>query len=320
MTAMNKIQHWSTREVPAAERFQYFADALASSLLPMRVSAESPSTFELVLAAAEVGPVSVALIQGSAHRAMRAAREVNRSGAHTFHLVVAQAASSRLEHRTSVLLNPGDAVLVDSRYGHDFTLGEKHQNLNLTMQADWLRQWLPAPEALVGKALPRQSGWVHALTAFASGLTPDFIERSPLPRRMLADHLGSLLALVAADLAGGVVEARPAERDLAQRVRECIEERAVEHTLTAAAVAQSLGVSTRTLHRVLTAGGATFGTLVMDARCQRALRMLESPLLDRLSIQEVGWRAGFVDPSHFARVLRKRVGRTPLQIRRQRNS
>jgi len=318
MPQAQDVHRWSTRQVPPGQRFDNFADALASSLLPMSVTAESPGSFEQELAATAIGPLSVALIGGSAHRAVRAARELARSGGHTFHLVVALTTTCRLQHRSAILLQPGDATLVDSRYGHDFALGPAHQNLNLTLQADWLRQWLPAPESLIGRTLPRESGWVRALVAFASGLTPDFLVRSPLSRSVLADHLGSLLALSAAELGGPSIASRPAERALSERICECIRQRAADSALTAAQVAQSVGVSLRTMHRALASSGQSFSNLLIATRADSALRMLESPLLDRLSIEEVGRRAGFVDPSHFARVLKSRVGLTPLQIRRRR--
>jgi len=44
--------------------------------------------------------------------------------------------------------------------------------------------------------------------------------------------------------------------------------------------------------------------------------MLTSPLFDRVTTAEIGRRAGFLSASHFARVMRSRTGRTPLQLRR----
>jgi AraC-like DNA-binding protein len=75
-------------------------------------------------------------------------------------------------------------------------------------------------------------------------------------------------------------------------------------------------MSTRTLHRSLAAHGETFGETLIAARVQAALRMLRSPLFEGSTVAEIGYRAGFLDASHFARVLRRHVGMTPLQIRR----
>ena len=51
---------------------------------------------------------------------------------------------------------------------------------------------------------------------------------------------------------------------------------------------------------------------------QRRLRMLQSLLFDRVTTAEIGRRAGFSDASHFTRVVRRRTGQTPHQMRRAR--
>lgn len=100
------------------------------------------------------------------------------------------------------------------------------------------------------------------------------------------------------------------------RIHECVAERCTEPQLTAADVAAPLNISVRTLHRVFAAANQTFGEQLIDARARVALRMLTSPLFDRVTTAEIGRRAGFLSASHFARVIRNRTGQTPLQLRR----
>lgn len=95
-------------------------------------------------------------------------------------------------------------------------------------------------------------------------------------------------------------------------------QRCTEEQLTAAAVATSLGISLRTLHRTFAAANETFGARLIAARVRVAERMLTSPLFNRVTTAEIGRRAGFLSASHFARVVRKYTGRTPLQLRRER--
>lgn len=56
----------------------------------------------------------------------------------------------------------------------------------------------------------------------------------------------------------------------------------------------------------------------MAARVDVAIRMLEVPSMDGLATAEIGRRAGFVDASHFARVIHARSSRTPRQVRLRR--
>jgi AraC-like DNA-binding protein len=89
----------------------------------------------------------------------------------------------------------------------------------------------------------------------------------------------------------------------------------MEPQLTAAEVASSVNISLRTLHRVLATANGTFGARLIDARARVAIRMLTSPLFNRVTTGEIGRRAGFLSASHFARVICNRTGRTPLQLR-----
>ena len=54
--------------------------------------------------------------------------------------------------------------------------------------------------------------------------------------------------------------------------------------------------------------------MLIQARVDLAVRMLQSPLFDRVTTAEIGRRAGFSDASHFVKVVRSRTGETPLQI------
>jgi AraC-like DNA-binding protein len=144
--------------------------------------------------------------------------------------------------------------------------------------------------------------------------------QAPLPQSVITDQIGALLALTANELRGDPLKYTPIERSLRERIRDHIKQRSGEMSLQAGEVASSLNISTRTLHRALAASGETFGAMLMQARVDVAVRMLGSPLFDRVTTAEIGRRAGFSDASHFTRVLRRRTGRTPMQVRRARDS
>ncbi|MDB5817743.1 MAG: transcriptional regulator, AraC family, partial [Rhizobacter sp.] len=125
----------------------------------------------------------------------------------------------------------------------------------------------------------------------------------------------SLLALTVSAMQGMAPAATPGVRSLQQRIRDCIAERCTESQLVAVDVAASVNVSVRTLHRTLAAAGETFGGHLIDARTRTAMRMLTSPLFKRVTTGEIGRRAGFLSSSHFVRVIRRRSGQTPRQVR-----
>jgi len=314
-----EIISWSTADVPERQRFDYYASALTSALVPMAVHSSCPGAFWADMQIADLGLLSVVRQLGSAHRCYRADPEHGRDEPRSFHLVINLSTPWRIAHRGNQRMAPGDAILTDSRFNHDIHVDHAYEFVNLKLSESWMRQWVPSPASLVGRRIPANEGWGRALTAFAAQLSPRFLgETSPLPLSVLADQLGALLALMANELNAPAPRPTRADNALEQRIREVVAQRCAEPALTAPTVASSLDISTRTVHRALARFGETFGTILMNARVELALRMLESPLFRRLTTAEIGRRAGFSDASHFTRVLRRRFGATPGQIRRGR--
>ncbi|MDY0749031.1 AraC family transcriptional regulator [Paucibacter sp. R3-3] len=309
-----ELATWSTDEVDDVQRVAYYAAALESSIDPMRISAIGTGPFSAHISSAALDRISSIRIVGDAHSLKRGRQELARSGEPHFRLIVNLKSSWHLEQHGSFALRPRDVVLIDSRYGHATELPSSFEVLHLKLSASWVEQWLPNAEHLAGKPIRHDSGWGGALSSFVAQLSPDFAAKSPLPLRLVNDHLGVLLSLASNPISDQTVAAPLST--LAARIRERTTERSPELFLTAAEVARSLDISVRTLHRSLAACGQSFGSLLIDARSTQALRMLESPIFSTENIAEIGRRCGFADASHFTRVIRRRTGRSPLQIQR----
>lgn len=234
-----------------------------------------------------------------------------------YHLLLSLSTAWDAEHQGTHHCEPGDAMLFDAALPWKISHAKRYEVLNIKMSDAWLRQWVPSPAVLVGRPLRGGAGWDGALTCFAAQLTPEFFVHAPLPHSVLIDHLGALLALAASQMSGRVAGLpSPASKSVASRVTDCIEQRSFEPGLTAQLVAQSVGISVRTLHRCLASEQKSFGQILVAARSDAAIRMLSSPIFRRLTIAEIARRAGFIHAAHFSRVLRTRTGRSPSELRR----
>lgn len=312
----SSVFRWSTDEVPPGQRFDYYADALSSSQTPMSLSSENPSSFMAKMELAELGALSLMRQIGSGNRATRGARDIARSTERSFHLLVNLASPWTLEHVGRTRLRPGDAILADSAFGYDLDLPSAYDVVHIKLSETWLRQWLPAPGVLVGRSIPFDSGWGRALTSFVAELSPKLVSESVLPAAVVSQHVGALLSIIADEASRSGERPTLGQKGLRPQIIESIAQRCSEGLLTAESVAMPLGISTRTLHRSLAAVGLTFGAALISARAQLAMRMIESPLHRRLTLAEIGRRAGFLDASHFTRVIRAREGQTPSELRR----
>jgi AraC family transcriptional regulator, positive regulator of tynA and feaB len=311
----NGIQRWSTTDVTPDSRLEYFASALSEAIIPLGVDDAETRDFHAELTLARLGEIEVCTQDCSPHRSFRGPSEFARTGGHRFHLVMTHACPWTVEHRERAELLAGDILLHDSQYTFRGDIRHKFTGINITLTEPWLRRWVPNPGVLVGRISGRSS-WGSALSAFLAALTPELLAAPVLPATVYADQLGGLLALVASGLrAGDIPRLPPAVRSLHERILDCVAQRCTECHLTAPDVAASINVSLRTLHRTLAEANETFGAALMTARVRVAERMLTSPLFGRVTTAEIGRRAGFLSPSHFAKVVLKHTGKTPMQLK-----
>jgi AraC family transcriptional regulator, positive regulator of tynA and feaB len=311
------IKRWSTADVPTATRLDYFAAALSEATFPVGVDNADPLSFHAEVSAANLGTVSVCKAAGSPHGTFRGRSELARTDGHLFNLAMTLRSAWTAEHRGSLRMLPRDVLIFDSEYPLRTDVPNPFVAIHVIVSEAWLRRWIPNPHVLTARRIPGDSLWGLALASYLSELTPDLAAAPPLPLSVMADQVGSLIALTAsglreATLAGNTL----AVRSLSDRILDCTTQRCTELELTAADVAKSLDISVRTLHRAFAATNATFGEKLIEARARVALRMLTSPLFNRVTTAEIGRRAGFLSASHFARVMRNQTGYTPLHFRR----
>jgi AraC-like DNA-binding protein len=315
VTCSNIVQ-FSTSSVAPKDRLGYWRSILASTFVPMSVENADPLEFAAEVRALQLESVAVVAQRGSAQHCFRARPEIDRTEEHGFNLVLFLGGSWNVTHGNRMRFGPRDLFFHDSRYALDVDVLTHHDDFNFQLSEQFVRQWVPNPACLTGRRIS-DSPWGRVMASFVARLSPEFVANAPLPQSVLVDQIGALLALTATELQGGRA-ARPAERSVRELVHDEIKQRCAETALQAVDIASSLGISTRTLHRALAAYGETFGAVLIQARVDVATRMLQSPMFDRKTTAEIGRRAGFSDASHFTRVLRKRTGRTPLQLRRAR--
>lgn len=314
-----KIVRVSTNDVAPSERLSYGSWLVSSALTPSAISAESPQNYELELTALELPSIAIVAQRGSPQHAIRARSEIRRTIQHCFNLVLVLGGTWQVVHAKRSRFGPGDLIFYDSRDPLDCDLLSSWSDINLQLSEQFVRKWLPNPAWLGSHHIARDSRWGRVLASYVAQLSPEFVVQAPLPQSVLLDQLGALLALTATELSGGHASATPVERSLHDRVHDLIKQRCTETSLQAADIASSLGISRRTLHRVLAACGETFGAVLIRTRVELASRMLQSPLFDRITTAEIGRRAGFSDASHFAKVIHGHMGQTPLQIQRARH-
>lgn len=99
---------------------------------------------------------------------------------------------------------------------------------------------------------------------------------------------------------------------MAVRVRRILMDDLGQTTLTPAAVARALDVSTRTLSRRLAAEGTSFRHILDQARCELAMALLHD---GSLSVGDIAFFLQYSEPAAFHRSFRRWTGQTPRAFR-----
>jgi len=307
------VQRWSTNDVPPNQRFDYFVDALSSTIVPMRVDGVV-GEFAAHMSRAEMGPVAVIHQQGTAHRSFRLREDISRSGEENFHLIINRSGDWTIENCGEARVAPGEALLVDSRYQHDLFMPDGFDVIHLKLGAEWARHWMPSPQDVVCRCIGSGTTWGPALASFVASLSPQGLLDSAVSADVLVDQVGAMIALVAAEMSGGGNAIRN-QAQLGDRIRDCMMQRCGERLLDAAAIATSLRIDEHALHAALAASGQTFAGVLTGMRIDVSVRMLRSGAFRDESLATIADRAGFGSASALSRALRQRYGVGPALMR-----
>jgi len=307
------LLRWTTDAAPSGQRMDYWIDAVCEGFLEMNVTSAAPAQFAADLVSSPLGALQLNRVRGSAQSVYRTPRAVARSEQNYFYLLCkTDSPWSAAQGAGRARLMPGDLVLVDSRRCYEFHFDQTCDTVSIELPTAWVEQWVPEPAAICGRRLDGQHGFGGALSAFARVLQPEMALAPPAPAALLTDQLGALLALAC----GGHTPHADEGTALRLRIEAAIRERHAEPGLTAGAVAAGLGIGERSLHRALAGQQATFAQRLLACRVDTARRLLADRRFGRLTVAEIGRRAGWLDASHFVRLYRQHTGLTPAAWRR----
>ena len=108
--------------------------------------------------------------------------------------------------------------------------------------------------------------------------------------------------------------ASQAKDDIVNQVKASILEYLGEGSVTESAIAQALHMSTRNLHRKLSAENTSFKQLLLNIRSELASQYINDPTL---TLTEISYQLGFSEISSFSRAYKRWTGQSPSDARRE---
>ncbi len=290
----------------ALERWRaYFAKRHET---PVDVLVHEGEAFDAYFCSWGIGQLRMLHLHAPAQKVVHYALEQElTSSDHLIHLIYAiEGTFNGRDDACNFVVQPGQFLFLDNSRFFELDC-TRHEVIDLIMPLPWLEQHLPDPLSLLGKPISIREGWAPPLASLLETVARQG-EDCPVPRTLIADQLGSLIAL-----AVGVREPSSGRRSarLAQQIMRRIESDSSDPDLSLEGVAGDLQISKRYLQSLLASSGTSFVRELNAVRLDRASAMLVDPRTRELPVSEVAFRCGFLDPAYFTRQFRKRFNATP---------
>jgi AraC-like DNA-binding protein len=300
-------QRFSTTELPAEERVALWEDHNESELIDLRCRTLGGAPLEACMVNLDLSRISLARVQGNPHVVERTAELVR--------------------HRPSDSIAVYLTLVGEAFFYHDDAVRTVRPGQLLVCDADrpFMRGFSQGLEELAVK-VPRDT--FRDLTGLATLSNPVVMDfaNGPLEARTLARLVGRAVRTENAhpveeetvlQLMAQVVGGKPGNVATVHLVtaKAFIEERLNDPNLTAARVAEGVGISERHLSRVFSSSGCSLPQYVLMRRLERARMLLERT--PDLSVAELAARSGFGSATYFSHAFRDRFGERATDVRRR---
>jgi AraC-like DNA-binding protein len=303
---------WTSAGLARPDAVREWQEWAARTIAPIDVCVFDESAFAARWSSHGVGQLRLLRLEAPAQRVVHCG---DGAGKATPSIQLVYARKGALKTRIGgkrFTVQPGEFVLLDNTRFYQMEMDTAHEAVDLMMPLGWLDRYLPDPGALLGRPVSARAGWGAPLGSLLETMA-EGIDRTPLPRSMIAEQVGTLLTL-----ATGFHEPATESRhrgQLARQILRRIEADFADPDLSPEGLAAELGISKRYLQQLLAGSGTSFVQELTATRLDRASDVLTDPRAISLSVGEIAFRCGFLDPGYFARAFRKRFGRTPSEWR-----
>ncbi|WP_035841909.1 AraC-like ligand-binding domain-containing protein [Kitasatospora azatica] len=315
----------SSAEVPAGERFDWFAEVVASALIPTVLRCSQPGEFLADVSVLDLGPVQVSTFDYGAVRSWRTPATIRRSDPEQYQLALVTGRPmwiSQQRNDSGRFLD--DLVLWDTSRPFEAGVldGSGPDSLVRATIIQWPKDTFPFRPERVDRLLARRiagnQGMGAILAQYLTSLGEHAGDCGPAER----DRLGR----VAIDLATACLAQQldaydelPAEtraQVLLERVNAFIEHNLGDPRLTPQAIAARHHISVRSLHLLFQGQRESVAASIRSRRLGRCHADLSDPaLLDR-PVHAIAARWGFTSAAVFSRGFREAYGLSPSELRR----
>ncbi|MGE0238307.1 MAG: helix-turn-helix domain-containing protein [Parvibaculaceae bacterium] len=318
---MNKLiwHEFSTNVLPESERFPVFCEELIRRQVALDVVARRDMQFSGTIKRCLLGMVDVARITTTVASYVRTPELVSDGRDAVFAVICLDGSMLCTQSEEPVRIGPGEGVICDSVEPGGLQMETETRYWALKVARADMAKTAPHIRRFAGLRLNNTGMAVKLLTRYLDGLQGGDAVADAREARIFGEHL--------LDLIGMAIGVEEETRQLAERrgvravrhaavLRE-IERNIGDNRLSAAVVAEKLGVTPRYVHFLLEESGRTFSEHVLARRLKLVEELLGDADKGTLKISAIARQAGFTDMSYFNRCFRHHFGDTPTGYRKR---
>lgn len=312
----------NSRELAAADRVEVIHDLVCSGVLPVEIAWDEPSRAEVMFRVATSGRLNFSSAVSHDNQLDRTQRQARADHPpHVFLAMQLSGSSVVTQGPRGVVLHPGDMAVYDST--KPYTVRNSGRTSLHYFQVPRTALVLPTKvlDSVFATTINRHTNDHAAVIApfFRSLGNSNLLDR-PNASRLIAEPAIELFRALIVAQAGGIAPQTtrsegPAARALVLSVQQFVHDHLGDHDLGPARIAAAHHVSTRHLYATLSRAEISLHGTIQELRLQKCRHDLADPRFAHLAVATIGARWGFVDPSHFGRVFKRRFGSTPYAWR-----
>jgi AraC-like DNA-binding protein len=305
---------YSTHEVSAGRRCEYWVDTVCRHLIPASAEFEHPAAFEGALSGRTLGSLMVSHMRSGTHTFRRSESIIRQRPHEDFVALLIQAGSATMaQGGREVSLAPGDVVLCDA--ARPFLNG---LTVESSLQVRIPRAHLLSRFSGAEHMMAMQIGQGTAMPRVLLEMIDDFYQRpidekfSAAEARLASAFVDTLSATMEMQSTAGEVHVASRYEALFNRADRYVRAHLDDGGMTGTSIADALHVSNRTLTRVFAHRHTSVMHHVWKTRLEASFAILAERRVRQ--VWQAAYQCGFKNLTHFSRAFRKEFGVTPGSV------
>ncbi len=312
------MERVSTERLPAAGRLAAWNAMYSSHMSAVEFNAADQHKFDAELSVAQLGPVRLARLSVGGCSVERRKVHIMRDSTRLYTLLLQAKGTSKFYHcGNEARLAEGDFILCDLGLPHVFETKHPSVTIMVRMAPDVLRDYLPTPEQFCGLRLGRTVGLASTAAAIVQNLSDNL--SAGLHTGFETRIARYLLEMISVSYIAGyepVLKGSAVQWQRRNSIIRYIEDHLRDPGLTAASIAEGLGLSPRYVRNIFAMNGEKVLAYVLRRRLEECARQMHDPAWNGHTLTEIAYSWGFNSAAHFTRTFRDHFGVSPREYRR----